>query len=160
MVGRQSMIPLPHKSIALVELETDSLSTDEAKIKWVGIYSYLHDQYYEIPFKGNEKEIKKLIGEHKVIIGFNFKEYDAPILKNNYNDDQMFDYRILIDLLEISAPKGGKEYGKYNKNKLAQMGIKLKNFSLRAISDKLKLSDEGKGDVDYKIFQKDELTYE
>jgi hypothetical protein len=127
------------KPILVYDVETDSLDLDKAKIKWFGAYSYLDNQYYEIPFKGNEKDVKQLIARHKILVGFNNKEFDNPIIVNNFNDETIFSYKVLLDFLEISAPKGGKEYGKFRKNKLAQMGIKLKNFSLKSIIEKLKL---------------------
>lgn len=148
------------KSIMVYDVETDSLNTETAKIKWFGAYSYLHGQYYLMPYKGNEKDVKKLIKEHKVLVGFNNKEFDNPIIDNNINEDGLLDYKVFIDLLEISAPKGGKEYGKFRKNRLAQMGIKLKNFTLKNIIEILKLDKDigTKGDIDYTIFQKDEWT--
>jgi DNA polymerase elongation subunit (family B) len=150
------------KSILVYDIETTSLNINDAKIKWFGAYSYLHQQYYLIPYQGNEKDVKKLLAEHKVLVGFNNKEFDNPIIKNNLNNDDIFEYKVIIDLLEISAPKVGKEYGAYRKNRLAQMGIKLKNFSLKNIIEALKLNTTigTKGDIDYKIFQKDEWTPE
>lgn len=149
------------KSIMIYDLETDSLKVDEAKIKWFGAYSYAHNQYYLLKYKGNEKEIKKLLEEHKVLVGFNQKEYDQPILDNNIRDEKLFEYKVNVDLLEISAAKSGKNYGMHRKNRLAQMGIQLKSFTLKNIIEKLKLDDGGtKGDIDYKVFQKDEWTLE
>jgi len=149
------------KPILCYDIETDSLETETAKIKWFGAYSYLSDEYYLIPFKDNEKEIKAVISRHKILVGFNNKEFDNLIIQNNFNDDHVFDYKVILDLLEMSAPKGGKDYGKFRKNRLAQMGIKLKNFTLKNIIEKLKLDEEGtKGDIDYRIFQKNEWTAE
>jgi len=150
------------RNILVYDIETDSLKTDEAKVKWFGAYSYLTKQYYLIEYKGNEKEIRKLIHDHKYLIGFNNKEFDNPIIQNNLNSDEVFNYKVVIDLLEISAPRVGKEYGASRKNRLAQMGIKLKNFTLKNIIEILKLDKEigTKGDIDYHIFQKDEWTPE
>lgn len=150
------------KSILIYDIETDSLDIEQAKIKWFGAYSYLHEVYYLIPYKDNEKDIKKLIKEHKILVGFNNKDFDNPIIDNNLGVDGIFEYKVILDLLEMSAPKGGKEYGKFRKNRLAQMGIKLKNFSLKNIIEILKLDKDigTKGDIDYKIFQKDEWTIE
>jgi hypothetical protein len=149
------------KSILIYDIETTSLDVIDAKIKWFGAYSYFNGQYYLLPFDGNEKEIRKLIRDHKILVGFNNKDFDNEILKNNFKDDLMFEYKVLIDLLEISAPKSGKTYGKYRKNRLAQMGVKLKNFTLKNIIEVLKLDEQGtKGDIDYKIFQKDEWSIE
>lgn len=130
------------RSILIYDIETSSLNTEEAKIKWFGAWSYLHEAYYLIPYVGNEKEIKKIIKEHKILVGFNNKEYDNLIIQNNYDDDAFFEYKVILDLLEMSAPKGGKEYGKFRKNRLAQMGIKLKNFSLKNIIEILKLDKD------------------
>lgn len=148
------------KSIMVYDIETDALSIETAKLKWFGAYSYLHSQYYLMPYKGNEKDVIKLLKEHKVLIGFNNKEFDNPIIVNNLNEDDVFEYKVILDLLEISAPKGGREYGKFRKNRLAQMGIKLKNFSLKSIIEALKLNKivGTKGDIDYKIFQKDDWS--
>lgn len=151
------------KSILVYDTETDSLDINKAKVKWFGAYSYLYNHYYLFPFEGNEKEIRKLLEDHKVLVGFNNKEYDNPIIENSLQDDrgETFEYKVLIDLLEISAPKGGSGFGKNRKNKLAQMGIKLKSHSLKNIIENLKLDDSGtKGDIDYKIFQKDSWTPE
>jgi len=155
------MKSLKGRHILVYDIETDSLDTEQAKMKWFGAYSYIDEEYYLIPFEGNEKDIRDLIKRHSILVGFNNKEYDNPIIKNNFDDDDIFEYKVILDLLEMSAPKGGKDYGQYRKNRLAQMGIKLKNFSLKNIIEKLKLDEDGtKGDIDYKIFQKDEWTSE
>jgi len=54
------------------------------------------------------------------------KSFDNPILENN--GCGVGEYKIIIDLLEISAPKGNSEYNKYFKNKLKQMGININKF--------------------------------
>jgi len=154
------MKSLNHRPILILDIETNSLNIDDAKLKWFGAYSYLDMKYHLIPFKGNEKDVKNLIRRHKVIVSFNGKTFDNPIIKNNLNDDNVFDYKTQVDLLEMSAPKA-KGYGENNKNRLANMGIKLKSFSLKNIIEKLKLDEDGtKGDIDYKIFQKDDWTSE
>lgn len=152
-----------NRDILILDIETDSLKVEEAKVKWFGAYSYKHNEYYLLPFKNNEKEIRDLIREHKTFVGFNQKEFDNPIIQNNYKEDggNMFDYKVQVDLLEISAPKGEGGYGKNRKNRLVQMGIKLKNYTLKNIIEVLKLDDGGtKGEIDYRIFQKDEWTSE
>jgi len=160
-VGKLEGKMLLHRSILIIDTETDSLDTHTAKIKWFGAYSYQNDEYYLIPFKGNEKDIKQLIKQHRVIVGFNQKEFDNLIIENNLDDDEIFKYRTQVDLLEMSAAPISKKYGKNRKNRLAQMGIKLKSFTLKNIIENLKLDEDGtKGDIDYKIFQKDEWTDE
>ena len=101
------MKSLNHRSILVYDTETDSLDIETAQLKWFGAYSYSDMKYHLIPFKGNEKDVKALIKRHKVLVGFNNKEFDNPIIKNNI-DDEIFDYRVMIDLLEMSAPKGNK----------------------------------------------------
>ncbi len=96
-----------------------------------------------------------MIGRHKILIGFNNKCFDQPILKKY---EINFEYKIVLDLYEISAPKGDSGYGYYNKNKLPQMGYVLKNYNLKNICDELKLDEFGKGDIDYNIFKKDDWS--
>jgi DNA polymerase elongation subunit (family B) len=146
------------KSILVYDIECSSLDTSKAKIKWFGAYSYANNSYYLLPFIGNEKEIIALLKEHRVLVGFNNKQFDNEILKNNFNDEHLLDYRVIVDLYEISASKSGKDYGRFNKNRLAQMGIKLKSFTLKNIVEVLKLDKDigTKGNIDYKIFQRDE----
>lgn len=148
-----------NKRIISLDIETDSVDVDKAKVKFVGIHDYNTDEYFLFKYKGNENEIKKKIKNARVIITFNGKAFDCEILKNNFDDDNLFNYKVMVDLFEMSAPKGHR--GNFNKNRLAQMGIKLKSFSLKNIIEKLKLDDDGtKGDIDYKIFQKDEWSDE
>lgn len=155
------MFTLKGKEILLLDIETDSLEIDTAKVKWFGAYSYKYDKYYEIPY-GMEKgqnyqngetknltgldRIKILIEHHKHIVSFNGKEFDIPILENNLNFEMM---KNQIDLYLIC------------KQRLAFMGFtKIKEYSLEAINRELKLCEESKGKIDYKIFQKDDWTEE
>ena len=98
-------LKLKAKPILVLDIECDSLDVNKAKLKWFGAYSYTDDDYYLIPFKDNEKDIKDLIKRHRVIVGFNQKEFDNEIIKNNFNDDDIFNYKTQVDLLEMSASK-------------------------------------------------------
>ena len=140
--------------ILIFDIETDSLNIKEANVKWFGAYSYKNDKYYLLDYRKN-CQIKDLIKSHKVLIGFNNKGYDQPILEK-YGVD--FKFKIIIDLYEISAPRGDGGYGLYNKNRLPQMGYKLKSYSLKNIIEKLNLDSYSKGDIDYNIFRKEEWT--
>jgi len=151
------------KNILIYDIETNSLDKETARMKWFGAYSYLHNEYYLLQFPQDKKDIVNLLTEHKILVGFNNKDFDNPIIDNNLKtENDIFEYKVIVDLLEMSAPKGGNEYGKFRKNKLAQMGIKLKNFTLKNIIETLKLDKDigTKGDIDYKIFQKDNWTVE
>jgi DNA polymerase elongation subunit (family B) len=146
------------RDVLIYDLETDSLDTEIAKVKFFGAYSYIDNEYYLL--QGSEKkEIAELLERHRVLVSFNGKAFDNPILINNgYEIENK--YKIFIDLYEISAQKGNGGKGKYNKNKLIQMGIDIKKFTLKNIINVLKLDEDSKGDIDYKIFQKDEWTQE
>lgn len=138
------------RDVLIYDIETDSLDIKKAKVKWFGAYSYLFDKYYSIPF--NKKIIQDILNKHRVFVGFNNKGFDNLILENN--GCAIGDYKIVIDLLEISAPKGNSDYNRYFKNKLKQMGIDINKFSLKEIVKVLELDNKNKGDIDYKIFQK------
>ena len=152
-----------NKSILVIDCETTSRNSEEAILKWVGMYSYKHNKHYLLDFSKDKKEVIELLKEHKVHVGFNFKAYDKIVLTNNLQlTEDIFEYKVIVDLYEISAPKSGKTYGMFNKNRLAQMGIRLKNFSLKKIVEELKLDKDigTKGEIDYTIFLKDTWTPE
>lgn len=139
--------------VLIYDIETDSLDTNIAKLKWFGAYSYYTDKYYLINFNDeNKKQIDKILNFHKVLVGFNNKAFDNPILENN--GCGIGQYKIIIDLLQISAPKGSAEYNKFFKNKLKQMGVDINQFSLKNIVKILKIDKENKGDINYEIFKK------
>lgn len=144
------------KDVLIYDLETDSLNVEEAKLKFFGAYSYIDECYYLLKWT-EEVKIKELLERHRVLVSFNGKNFDNPILVNNGYDIEN-KYKIFVDLYEISAQKGTGSFGHHNKNKLIQMGIDIKQFTLRNINDVLKLDENTKGDIDYKIFQKNEWT--
>lgn len=130
--------------VLIYDIETDSLDTDTANLKWFGCYSYKTKEYKMLPFE-RINEIKALLRNHKVLVGFNNAEFDNIILMNN-DDDISFDYKTVIDLYKVSDLR------------LGIMGIKPPNKKLKTIVEFLKLDEEGKGDIDYSIFQKDEWS--
>jgi len=96
--------------------------------------------------------------EHKYHIGFNNKNFDNPIIEK-FLGENCFEYKIILDLWEILAPKGREGFGKYNKNRLAVMGFKeFENYKLKTIIKELKLDNENKEEIDYNIFKKDLWT--
>lgn len=146
------------KDILILDIETDSPNSDIANLKWIGCYSYLDKEYSFFTYK-EKKDFKNLLLRHKYIIGFNNKQFDQVVI-NNWFEEDMFEYKIITDLWEILAPKGDRGFGFYNKNRLPQMGIKLKNYKLKTIVDALKLDEDSKGEIDYEIFKKNEWTNE
>lgn len=142
--------------ILIYDTETNSKLPEEASLKWFGAYSYTTKQYYLFDYT-QKNQIQKIIDEHNVFIGFNNKSFDNVVIEN-YGIS--LEFKQVIDLWEISAPRGNGDFGKNNKNRLVAMGIKLKNFTLKNIAEVLKLDDFGKGDIDYNIFMKDTWTEE
>lgn len=134
---------LEDESILIYDIETDGLDTSSAKCKWFGAYSYKTNTYHILPYK-DMKEINQLIEQHKILIGFNNKEFDNEILSNQHNID--FNYKCILDLYNIS------------KMRLPAMGIKINNYKLKTIIDTLKISKQSKGEIDYNTFIKDEWT--
>jgi DNA polymerase elongation subunit (family B) len=119
-----------------------------AKIKWIGFYSYKTKKNYELPVAGNESLIKEFIEKHKYIVTFNGLEFDVPILKNNnlWPDN----YFIEIDLKKIL----GSKIEKGEKNRGALMGFSFKKESLKEMAITMKL-ETLKDDINHDIWKKD-----
>lgn len=141
------------QDICVFDIETDSKDSTKANLKWFGLYSFDSDSWFYIPFTQKER-IRELIKQHKVFVGFNNKAYDQPVVER-FLEEEVFKYKTIIDLWEISAPKGNGDFGKYNKNRLKSMGYDFSNYNLKTICEELKLDEFGKGDIDYNIFKKD-----
>lgn len=143
-------------NVLVIDIESDSLDTSKAKMKWFGAYSYIDEKYYLLDFT-QKKQIQKLLDRHGILISFNGKAFDKVILENNgYN---IYKYINHIDLWEISAPRGNRDRVMYNKNKLAEMGFgHIKNYKLKTIIKTLGLDVVGKGDIDYNIFKKNKWS--
>lgn len=133
---------MERSDILIFDIETDSLDVDSAKMKWFGAYSYVDNKYHLLKYTQKE-EILSLIKRHSVFVGFNSDSFDIPIIENN-------GYELIrknkIDLLDIS------------KKRLPSMKKGCPNYKLKTICNFLDLDEFGKGDIDYKIFQKDEWT--
>lgn len=148
------MIP---PSTLVYDIETDSNKPEDANLKWFGAYSYLDDKYYS--FQYNQlSEILSIIDKHKYIVGFNNMNFDNPITEK-FAKSEVFKYKIIVDLWECLAPQGNGGFGKYNKNRLGNMNIKLNDYKLKTICEHLDLTKYGtKEDIDYDIFKKDTWT--
>jgi len=95
------------------------------KIKWIGMYSYLTEKYYEIKYLGNEDLIKEFIAKHKIIVGFNNLDFDDPIMCNN-NAFPEKGYRNSVDIMKIL----GTGVGSF-KNRGKLMDYKFKETVLK-----------------------------
>lgn len=130
-----------------------------ARVKWVGAWSYKYNKYFEYNAFENPVEIVNLFQEHGVIIGFNSEEFDCPILVNNGFIEEKRRF-LQVDCMQIlGTSKQKNKQGYAFKNRAALMNYKLKRNSLKCVAETMKL-DFQKGDIDYKIFAKDSWTEE
>lgn len=147
-----------NQKIGIFDIETDSPNPIEANLKYFGFYSLTDDKLYSLDYT-EKTAIQSLLTDHNILIGFNNKHFDQPIIEDFLKQD-IFKYKIILDLWEIAAPKGEGGFGQFNKNRLREMGFDFKNYKLKTICDGLKLDEYGKGDIDYNIFKKDKWSKE
>ena len=138
------------------DLETDSVDSSNANLKFHGDICCDTGEITMLPHTKNV-EISDRIKEAKILIGFNIKNYDCPILERH---GMSCDYKSIIDLYQCLAPNNFNSTK--NKNRLADInpGLKLKNYKLDTIVKALGLDDGGKDEIDYDIFKKDSWTEE
>jgi DNA polymerase elongation subunit (family B) len=162
------------KSALVLDIETSSFYPDgreisiktnfddyvaNAKVKWFGCYSYKYNQGYYLNAQQEPNEILKLLSEHDVLVGFNSEEFDFPILRNNGFADEMKRY-VQVDVMAILGTANTRNKKGYAyKGRASLMDYKLKNNSLRGMAEVMKLEHQ-KGEIDWRIFQKDEWTNE
>jgi hypothetical protein len=143
---------------AIMDIETDSTDPQTANLKFFGGFDNETGEKVIFTYKQKD-QITDFIKKHKIIVGFNFKNYDEVVLeKFGIN----FDYHVIVDLWECLAPKGDKGFGKFNKDRLHDINpsLVLKNYKLKTIVETLKLDSVGKEDIDYEIFKKTEWSEE
>jgi len=130
-----------------------------AKVKWFGAFSYKNNQQYYLNAITQSREILNLLNTHDFIIGFNSEEFDFPILVNNglTNPEKRYTQVDLMQIMGTMNQKNKKGYGFKGKGEL--MGYKFKNNSLKCMAEAMQLEHQ-KGDIDYKIFHKNEWTEE
>ena len=132
--------------LLFLDLETTSLDILEADIKFVGCM----DETGECWMAEWCEEAKKILldkieGCGKVIT-FNGEAFDLPILKRYGVDIQYWQH---IDLYEV-----------YKKRAPLIRSGGFKSYKLKNIVKEIGIKSEGKGDIDYKIFQKDKWSKE
>lgn len=144
---------LPTKNILVFDIEASSTNIDKADLRLFGAYSFDDEKYYY--FIENEIDaIQELIDRHKVVVGFNIKKYDIPVLTRH---NIYFPYKTIIDLWEVLADpridikthtrSGGKGRGQY-------MGLKLNSWTLANIAKELELGEYKSEGFDYSLFEK------
>lgn len=141
---------------AIIDLECDSPDPKKAKLKFFGGLDVDTGNVTILDY--NHKEaILSYIKSHNVLIGFNIKKYDFPILERFGCD---LEKKPRLDLYEALAPKGDRGYGRSNKDRLHDINpsLELKNYKLKTIVETLKLDKKGKEEIDYNIFKKNKWT--
>lgn len=132
-------------SILILDTETTNVNVDLAEIRVFGAYDPAEDKYYI--YKWNDANIAKvvhLIQSYDTIITFNGSKYDLPILKR-HGVPITFKHIDIYDLFKHKRTKLINPKG-------------FDSYSLKALILQLGLDGYGKGEIDYKIFQKDKWT--
>ena len=110
----------------IIDIETDSERVFEANLKYFGA---LDCETGEVTiFNYTEKtKIRNYLKQHKVIVGYNIKNFDKPILQSY--GVSLYGHQIL-DLWEALSPRGDETFGTYNKNRLHDINpsLVLKNY--------------------------------
>lgn len=130
-----------------------------AKVKFFGAYSYRYNQTYYLNAITERHKIEQLLNEHSILVGFNSEDFDYPIVVNNKLTNNFIRYNNVdcMAILGTANQKNRKGYPYKNRGKL--MDYDFKKNSLRCIAETMKLEVQ-KGEIDYKIFQKDSWTEE
>lgn len=129
---------------AILDIETDGLDVSTNKVKVVGILDVETDKYYCLKWRDPDT-ILDILKDYEWIITFNGKAFDLPVLERH--GAQI--YLKHFDVYQVFKKRGMLlRYGGF------------KSYSMRNLAKELFPGEEGKGDIDYKIFQKDSWTPE
>ena len=130
-----------------------------AKIRWFGAYSYKYDKKYLLEYSTQREEIKQILSEHNILIGFNCDEFDVPILRNDNLLDSSTKYNV-VDCMQILGSSVFKnKSGWAFKNRGELMKFDFSKNSLKHIAEVMELEFQ-KGEIDYKLFKKSSYTNE
>ena len=155
ITDKEIVLNHPYINDCLVfDIETDSLDVNNAKCKFFGAYSYKYQKYY-ILHEHEKESIQKLLDEHKVLIGWNIKSFDCPILENEHNNYNI-NFKIILDGLRVLYNPDTHINNRKSIIKLKSgqhLDAVCKSNSLKNIGMALGCTIN-KGDIDYKIFQK------
>jgi len=157
-----SKVTLEHpyiNDVLVYDIETNSLDTNTAKCVFFGAYSYKHKKYF-IMHSDEKQAIQKLINDHRIVVGYNNKGFDGPIMENITNRFNM-EYKIVFDCMNVLY-----DYKRRRSNRETMIVVKGKTLQDSLPNRKLKTVCEtlgfpvAKGDIDYEIFRKDTWTAE
>jgi len=145
--------------VLIFDVETTSLDTASAVMKFFGAFSFKYNQYY---FFTNEhhKEIQDLINGHRVVVGYNSRNYDISVMENDINKYN-FEYKIRIDLMRVLFQPETRKSVRESIIKVQGKVLKdvIQNHKLKTIAQALSLSVQ-KGDIDYNIFKQESWSKE
>ena len=136
-----------------------------ATIAWIGFYSFKYNKGYTFNVLSpqdtalQEKQISELFEEHAVLIGHNIEDFDLPILINNKFIIDPSSYLIVDTMVILGKASFYTKKGFPYKNRGTLMDYDFDSNSLRNMA-KVMCIEVQKGDIDYKIFQKDTWTHE
>lgn len=130
-----------------------------AQCKWFGAYSFKDNKEYYLETSRDRRQIKDLLANHNILIGFNSEAFDYPILVNN----GLIDKKQRINHIDCMKILGSAKFidkdGFPYKDRGDLMGYKFKRTSLECVAEAMKLEFQ-KSKIDYKIFNKDEYAPE
>ena len=91
------------KKLCVLDIETTSLSIEEAKIKFIGILDLQTKENKIIQYK-EPKEVIQILNQYDYIITFNGEAYDLPILRRHRINIPQIKH---IDLYKVFKKKAG-----------------------------------------------------
>ena len=139
----------------VVDIETDSLDVDAAKIKFFGGYSYKYKSYF-ICNEHERDKMQQLINEHRILIGYNNAHFDCPIMSNVVNMLNV-DYKIIFDCYSVLYKNGKPNREDVIKHNGKQLSHLIPDRKLKSVLKALGLRTN-KGEIDYNLFKKDKLS--
>jgi DNA polymerase elongation subunit (family B) len=132
--------------LLFLDLETDSLDVQKAKIKFVGMMDESGKETLMEWNQDNRKAFLDKINGYDKIITFNGTAYDCLILKNHGVEIPHWRH---IDVYEV-----------YKKRAPLIRSGGFRSYSLKNLVIEVGIKTDGKGSIDYHIFQKDEWSPE
>lgn len=140
--------------VLIADIETQTFGRpdpEKDRLKLFGCYSYKTNKYY---IYDEKEDIIKAIKAHKIIVGFNYENYDKVVLER---EGISHEYKIIVDLFDIFKKRAASI-----KIKAGMLKDLLMSYSLDYITKTLGIVDEesGKGKIDHALFSKEKWSFE
>lgn len=129
-----------------------------ASVKWLGLFSFRDNKKY-IFEKTNLRDALPLLQSHSVLVTFNGEDFDCPILFNNGFLKDIKQYLIVDCMVILGNSNSYTKKGFPFKQRGVLMEYDFESNSLRNMAKAMGLETQ-KGDIDYRIFQKNAWTPE